>query len=570
MLGLRRIKARSSGSGGTPYGIYGVVFALLWLSYGYFHQGGGWNQNSRFAQVRALVEDGTYSINRFCVYEIGEVAPERFDLVRRPLPDQIPADFDMPAPNGLDISIYEGRIFPNKPPGVTLLAAPGYALVREVASFFDFPADGWLPFTLGFYLTTVFSIGLLGAASGALFLWTSRRLFPEVSIKSHGLAALTTGLGTLLFPFATMLFDHVAAAFCGIAGFALLLAAEPEQSKPGGLERSTTWSSRHLAAAGLILGLGVVVNYTMVLVIGPLLLFVTARTHQRIRALSWIVLGGLLPAIFLASYHLRAFGDPLVIANTYQHQLFMKGDQFFLGVFSRPEPEALWALLFSPRRGLFFYSPVLLLVPSGLWLMARRRRQLGEALLLVSIVILFLLMNASFVDWHGGNSFGPRYLAPALPFFCLPLALAFAKRPFATGALAVLSVLIHLLGTATDPQIHKDISNPLAEFVLPAILGQPAMLDEADHLGPVARNVVGAYEMQAFTLFPPGSVPARWNAFNLGELLFPHRLSSLLPLLLILTLGVLWILASARDSRPSSDGASGTPKAHASGTRRSA
>jgi hypothetical protein len=31
------------------------LFFTLFLSYSYFHQGGGWSQNSRFDQVRAIV-----------------------------------------------------------------------------------------------------------------------------------------------------------------------------------------------------------------------------------------------------------------------------------------------------------------------------------------------------------------------------------------------------------------------------------------------------------------------------------------------------------------------------------
>ena len=35
------------------------VAALLGIAYAYFYQGGGWNQNTRFALVRAIVEQGT-------------------------------------------------------------------------------------------------------------------------------------------------------------------------------------------------------------------------------------------------------------------------------------------------------------------------------------------------------------------------------------------------------------------------------------------------------------------------------------------------------------------------------
>ena len=36
-----------------------LLVAVLLVSYAYFYQAGGWNQNSRFALVRAIVERGT-------------------------------------------------------------------------------------------------------------------------------------------------------------------------------------------------------------------------------------------------------------------------------------------------------------------------------------------------------------------------------------------------------------------------------------------------------------------------------------------------------------------------------
>src|SRR5262245_59653363 len=45
-----------------------ALFAFAWISYAYFHQGGGWNQNGRFALTRALVESREPWIDRYFVY----------------------------------------------------------------------------------------------------------------------------------------------------------------------------------------------------------------------------------------------------------------------------------------------------------------------------------------------------------------------------------------------------------------------------------------------------------------------------------------------------------------------
>ena len=49
-----------------------LLFALSFITFAWFHQGGGWNQNARFAEVRALVEQGRLAIDDYMVYHPGE------------------------------------------------------------------------------------------------------------------------------------------------------------------------------------------------------------------------------------------------------------------------------------------------------------------------------------------------------------------------------------------------------------------------------------------------------------------------------------------------------------------
>ena len=42
--------------------IEACVFGAALLAYGWFHQGGNWLQNATFAQVRAIVEQGTFAL----------------------------------------------------------------------------------------------------------------------------------------------------------------------------------------------------------------------------------------------------------------------------------------------------------------------------------------------------------------------------------------------------------------------------------------------------------------------------------------------------------------------------
>ena len=76
-----------------------AVAAVLGVAYAYFYQGGGWNQNTRFALTRAVVERGQLSIDGFHL-ATGDKA------------------------------LRDGHYYSDKAPGAAWLAVPAYALAR--------------------------------------------------------------------------------------------------------------------------------------------------------------------------------------------------------------------------------------------------------------------------------------------------------------------------------------------------------------------------------------------------------------------------------------------------------
>ena len=171
-----------------------VVFLVLFSAYAWFHQGGGWNQNARFDQIRAFSERGTWSIERFAYFE--EV-PDAGGLRAVPPPDDLRIGPGLPEPNSLDVSLHDGRMFPNKPPGVSVLGLPAQLVLSALLGPSGADGSAWWPLTLNLYLSTVFSVGLFGALGGVLFLRVSRALFPECGDSAHVAAALALGLGTV-------------------------------------------------------------------------------------------------------------------------------------------------------------------------------------------------------------------------------------------------------------------------------------------------------------------------------------------------------------------------------------
>jgi hypothetical protein len=482
-----------------------AIGLTLFGAYAWFCQGGGWNQNSRFDQVRAVVETGRLSI-----------------------------DARMAANTG-DLATAGGRLYPNKPPGTTLLALPAYALVSLLSTRAEQRPDDWWSATVALYLTTTLSVGALGAAGGALFYRLSRRMFPSIAPAPHAAAALTLGLSTLYFPFSTMLFDHVPVAFFSMLSLHLLMdegeaAASPPATRP--------------VAAGLAAGLAVLNNYSAAITAALLTLYAFAVCRPRRRALIFVS-GGLPAALALAWYHQACFGRALTLATSYESEIFRQPEERWLGVFAAPDPALLVKLLVSPYRGLLFSSPVLALAGCGLWWMWTRRERRREAALCASIFACFLLLNASFNGWHGGYSYGPRYLIPALPFLALPLAPAFDRLPRLATTLACLSAAMTLLATAVDPQVPFDEPRPWSGYILPLAAGEEVVRMHQRESGPVSANPQTVTEKFAHDRFKPGSDQSRWASFNLGELVFGNSLASLLPLLILLAAGAWRVFADA-------------------------
>jgi len=518
------------------------LFAVLFATYAYFFQGGGWNQNGRFAQVRALVEQGRFAIDDYLVYGLRRATGEPV-LERHALPPGIRLRRVMEIAASGDLARHpiRGDLYPIKPPGSVLLAAPAYAAALASERLLGVSPDRWSALTFNAYWTTLLSVGLAGALLGVLVLAASRRLYPELPERRHLAAGLALGLGTLILPYSTALFDHVPTAIGAFLAFYCVLRAREADGAIEG-RRVPLW----LLAGGFSAGFAVVSNY-MAAVLAAIVGGYALRVPGRLWRAGWYVLGGLPWAVFLAGYHQAAFGSPLTLGNLRAHGYFASEGEL-LGIFGAPPGEVLWKLLVSEHRGLFFSSPVLALalIP-GLWWMARRGRRAEAVVCLLAFLALWLT-NSAFNFWHAGWSYGPRLLVPALPFLALGLAPVFDRLPRLATAAAVVSALLLFFATAVDMQPPPDFERPVRDYLLPLARGDEVTVAGAPVSGRVSANPIGFYEGWFYTLFPRDSREARWNSFNLGELLAPGSPLSLAPLGLFLTVALPLLWRRARDA----------------------
>ena len=141
------------------------------------------------------------------------------------------------------------------------------------------------------------------------------------------------------------------------------------------------------------------------------------------------------------------------------------------GLYAIKWPDAGTAcnLLFSPSRGLFFWTPFLLMAGVGYAKLIRTDRRLFWLTYGVPLLQIVVISGRTW-DWPAGPTLGPRYLAPILPLLALPCALGVRRFPRVGMALAACSILITTLATLTNACPPYSYYNPLAELHIPLLL----------------------------------------------------------------------------------------------------
>jgi hypothetical protein len=311
------------------------------------------------------------------------------------------------------------------PIGVAVMQAPIFLAAHALTRWTNLSPDG---FTLYYQHGDGLS-GLFWTIAGLAVL--RRLLDRHFSDRVTAATLATILLGTNLYHYAT--FDS---SFSHAYSFFLLAAF---------LDLTERWHARPLRSTsillGIVAGLIVLTRHTnaMFLVFFPLWGVCDRATLAR-RAASiareWRLAG--LAAIVAAlvvtpqmAIYYQATGQPLI--SSYGSLGFH---------FRSPR---LFGVLFSVQKGLFFWSPLLLLACAGL-VMAGRSRHAVRAIILPATIVLAVdtYLIASWWDWQFGASFGHRGFVDTLPIFAIGLAAFFdisSRHERARRIVAVVAVI---------------------------------------------------------------------------------------------------------------------------------
>lgn len=307
----------------------------------------------------------------------------------------------------------DGRYFSNKSPGTALLGAPIFCIVDKLffgKSETDPTLRSQIQYKARWIVSWLVALLLQILPMAAIVLWVQQKMKEQdASLRAQRWVTLALLFGHTGAIYMNSLWGH------GLSVVLCLLAW-------------LTMQSRHWITFGFMLGLALLNDYSVALLFPGFIWVVYQETvHKDFDVRAWIkiALGALAPALFWILYHMKSFGGPLTLPNAFQNPLFLdlkENHHAWFGIFlPYASPEIILRLLFGPERGLLFTQPWVLV---AMYLGIKHRKLLDARMhfFMWSGFIMIFWMNASFGGWHGGNTIGPRYLSPILPFFALWIA----------------------------------------------------------------------------------------------------------------------------------------------------
>jgi hypothetical protein len=328
--------------------------------------------------------------------------------------------------------------------GSALLMLPFFLISWLLALIFGWPADGYSP---------VFHYGILAASIfytllGLYFVFKLSRLyFPDKKNLWLGIFALLFGSNLFLYTFLHPSTSHVY-SFSVMAMF-LYFAQKAIAHK----------QSRDLILASFFFGLGALIRPFNL--ISVLLIFVLAPNFKSLIFTAQSIFSSIKKTMVV----ILPFAGMLVLQLAIN---FSQSGKFYLWAYHGEgfyfDDPHFWDVLLSYRKGLFVYSPIILLSLFGLIPLFRQSKYKAIAALAFFLVLTYFI--SAWWNWFYGDSFGMRPFIDFYPFFALLLAflLQSLKTPalkVSTGVLICFFIFLNLFQSYQYQNgiIHHDAMN---------------------------------------------------------------------------------------------------------------
>jgi hypothetical protein len=409
-----------------------LLFAVVYLyAFPYFDRLRNANEMPRILMTKAMVDHGVFHL------------------------DQVQGELT----NHTDTSVSpSGHIYPNKPPGPSLLAVPTY-LVCKLFGWKSLRAVTW-----AFRVTVVTIPSLLFLP---FFYRLSRRFTSDE--RSRRVILVAYALGSQAMPYALLFMSHALTAV--FVGSAFVVAVAVVRSGTRHPRRAAWWT-------GFACAMAVTMDYQSALPSLVIGLYVLICARRRVLNTVLMALGALPIASFLAVYHKVAYGGVFKTGYAYAVDAALKNG--FMGLVG-PSWISFVNTMLLPSNGLLVLAPWVLLAVAGAIVVAVNRelrmRCGAEALVCGVILVADVLMLSSLVPYMSRNgwSVGPRYMTLVMPFaaWLAAVGVQSAMRRTVTKVLALAlvlaSTLVFVVGGTTFPHWPDRLLNPLYDLVFPLL-----------------------------------------------------------------------------------------------------
>ena len=390
------------------------------------------NELSRLLLTSAIVDDRTFTID-FAIQRYG---------------------------NTQDKATFNGHYYSDKAIGVSILAIPGFLLLRafESVSGIRFSAQTAL------FWVRVFTVTIPAILFLPLLVRYWRRLKPD---SKHAELFLFLHLfGTIAFTYSSLFVSHY------LLGCALFTSAFYLNEYRTSVEKPV----RFLWLSGTFAGISLLLEFPALFPVSVLCISALI-VLRKVRNLLYYATPIAIAVLMILGYNFAIFGTPWDVTYNHMSHSFhtAKHAQGFIGL-GIPKPEALYGLFISRHHGLFFLSPFLLLSIPGIVRMLRSPTEKFSAKLFLGAILTITLVYSGFSYWIAGWNFGPRYLAPVIPFlstaafFYADQFLEHRVRRLLFYIAAIWSVVCITIGTITFPFPPDNLKDIVFFLNIPLLL----------------------------------------------------------------------------------------------------
>jgi hypothetical protein len=410
--------------------IIGIIF-IHWT---------GWNESARIDLTRAIIDESKLQIDTY--YN-----------------------------NTSDRAHYDGHYYIEKSPIASIIIAPSYATWKFI--YYNFISGKLIKtntfleyntiqignaniievnyqsfFILFFYLLAAISYSVIPTALTVILIYKISKIYLDKEWQ-RVFVSFAYWLSTIAFYYSLILFNHPFPTFLTFLSFYILFSA-----KKGTKNRNIS-----IFIAGALVGFAITNEAAIVCFFIPFLFYVLYLYKFKVFIFVLAVLIGFL---LLMTYNYIIFKNPLKVTWQYLDYDFWQGSGLKenFGFNKLPNPFVFMRLFIYPERGLFFYSPFLLLAIFGFYFMFQKNKV--ECLMILSMLILIIIFISAYKSWWEYSSFGPRRIFAITPFLMLPVIISIKKIRFDfIFILFFVSTIINIASLAQRLDLYKDT------FVLP-------------------------------------------------------------------------------------------------------